>query len=413
MEFRQTQLANGLTIITEITPTAASMASGFFVRTGSRDETPEVAGVSHFLEHMVFKGTTRRSPADVNREFDEMGANYNAFTSEENTVYYGAVLAEYQDRLLDLLGDILRPSLRQEDFDVEKNVILEEIAMYDDMPRYRLYDNLMTQHFAPHPLAHSVLGTRQSVRDLNRQQMQAYFDRRYSPANVTVVGVGNLDFDRFVAKVSSMCSHWKPYEVSRDLPEAAPTGKSGLISDKKVTRQHIGIMSPAPTGQDDDRFAAMLVSTIIGDSTGSRLFYALVDPALADEASMGYDPLDGAGVFITFLSCDPEIASKVLKITRDEIRKFRDEGPTAGEIIAAKNKIASSATLKGELPMGRLTAVGFDWVYRRQYVPLKDQIDKLYAVTTDEVMSIARRYDLTRQTILGLGPAETLEAMES
>lgn len=408
MEFRQAKLDNGLTIIAEVNAAAASMAAGFFVRTGSRDETPEVAGVSHFLEHMVFKGTPRRSPLDVNRDFDEMGANYNAFTSEEATVYYAGVLPEFQERMLDLLGDILRPSLRQEDFEVEKNVILEEIAMYQDMPRYRLYDRLMAEHYAGHPLGHSVLGTPDSIRALARDQMQAYFDRRYSPTNVTLVSVGKLDFDALVAKAQAMCRHWKPYDAPRDLPAARTQPKEKLITDPKVARQHLGLMSPAPVGADGERFAAMLMTTILGDSTGSRLYYALVDTALADEASMGYDPQDGAGAFLSFISTDPDKAAQVVQIVREEFKKFLDEGPTDAEMSAARNKICSGATLKGEIPMGRLTAVGFDWVYRHEYVPLAQQIEKLFTTPRDEVHAVARKYDLLNTTLLGLGPLEKL-----
>ncbi|MFB3891049.1 MAG: M16 family metallopeptidase [Phycisphaerae bacterium] len=408
MEFRNTRLDNGLTVIAEVSPAAASMAVGFFVRTGSRDETPDIAGVSHFLEHMMFKGTARRTAFDVNREFDEMGAHYNAATSEENTIYFGAVLSEFQDRLVDLLGDILRPALRAEDFEVEKGVILEEIAMYQDIPRFRLYERLMAEHFAGHPLGHSVLGTPESIKALTREQMQAYFDRRYSPGNVTLTGVGKLDFDAFVAKASQMCSSWRPYDTPRELPPAPARLTRKVIPDAKVARQHIGLMSPAPATQDEDRYAAMIASAVIGDTTGSRLFYALVEKALADEASMLYEPQDGAGVFSTFISTDPDRGTQVLSIARDELKRFLDSGPTDAELTAAKNKIASSATLKGELPMGRLTAVGFDWVYRREYVPLADQIEKMLAVTRDEVLAVARKHDLSAVTVVTLGPAESL-----
>ena len=213
MEFKQTSLDNGLTIIAEINPDAASIAAGFFVRTGSRDETPEVSGVSHFLEHMTFKGTDRRSAFDVSREFDEMGAQSNAFTSEENTVYWGAVLPEFQTRLLDLLADMLRPALRQEDFDIEKNVIKEEIALYEDEPDFRVYEKLMAEHFEAHPLGNSILGTKESIGNLTSEGMRAYFARRYSPDNMTLVGVGNVDFGSFVDKASGMCSRWRASRV--------------------------------------------------------------------------------------------------------------------------------------------------------------------------------------------------------
>ncbi len=408
MEFKQTTLDNGLTVIGEVNPAAASMAAGFFVRTGSRDETPEEAGVSHFLEHMMFKGTARRSAFDVNRDFDEMGASYNAFTSEENTVYYAAVLPEYRDRVVDLLGDMLRPALRQEDFDVEKNVVLDEIARYEDTPGDRVYEKAMAQFFAGHPLANSVLGTSESISALRREQMLDYFNRRYSPTNVTVVGVGHFDFDQFVAKVARMCSHWQPYDAPRDVSPAAGCRARGVVTDPKVLREHIVLMSPAPPGQDRARYAAQLVGAIVGDSTGSRLFYALIDPAIADEAHMSYDLLDGSGAFITFLSTDAERSSEAIEIAQAEMKKFRDDGPTEAELQAAKNKIASGSTLKGELPMGRLTAVGFDWVYRKEYVPLGEQIDTLFAVSGEDVWNVARQYDLTASALLALGPVEKL-----
>src|SRR5688572_7335543 len=163
MPFHTHTLPNGLQLVGETIPSARSAAVGFFVKTGSRDETPEVAGVSHFLEHMVFKGTPRRTALDVNCDFDRIGANYNAFTSEENTVFYAAVLPEYVPQAVDILADILRPSLRGEDFEGEKKVILEEIAMYEDQPMWCAYDHAKKAYFADHPLGNSVLGSVASI----------------------------------------------------------------------------------------------------------------------------------------------------------------------------------------------------------------------------------------------------------
>ena len=408
MEFKNTTLSNGLTVIAEVNPSAKSMAAGFFAKTGSRDETDEIAGVSHFLEHMMFKGTDKRSPLEVNIEFDELGARYNAFTSEENTVYFAGVLPEFQTAMLDLLGDLLRPALRQEDFDMEKEVILDEIARYEDQPTFKMYEHLMASHFQGHPLARNVLGTPDSVTALKRDDMQQYFDRRYSPGNVTLVGVGNIDWDAFTAKAAETCSHWKPFDVDRTLPPCAGTGVRTTVTDPKVNREHIGMMSPAPSAQEESRFAAQLLSTIVGDTTGSRLYYALIDPAIADEASMSYDMLDGTGGFLTFISTDPQRGSEALEIAIGEFSKIMDAGFSDSELQAAKNKIASAATLKGEVPMGRLTAVGFDWVYRREYMPLAQQIEKLFSITADDVMAVAKEFDLTKVTVLALGPLEEI-----
>ena len=168
------------------------------------------------------------------------------------------------------------------------------------------------------------------------------------------------------------------------------------------------MMSPGPSAQDEAVYAAQLLATIIGDSTGSRLFYALVEPAIVDEASMSFDPLDAAGGFLTFLSADAERAAEAVRIARQEYRKFQEEGATQDELLAAKNKIASAATLKGELPMGRLTSVGFDWVYRKEYVPLAQQIEKMFAVTREDILALARKYDLTATSMVALGPLQEI-----
>src|SRR4051795_4581305 len=199
MQFNNHTLDNGLEVLAECNGDAHSCALGFFVKTGARDETDPVSGVSHFLEHMVFKGTPRRSSLDVNREFDAIGANYNAFTSEENTVFYAAVLPEYLPRAVDILADILRPSLRGEDFDMEKKVIIEEIGMYDDQPMWCAYDNAKKAFFADHPLGNSILGTKESITALTREQMQNYYDRRYVAPNITVSIAGNFNWDDAVA----------------------------------------------------------------------------------------------------------------------------------------------------------------------------------------------------------------------
>src|SRR3954464_4646372 len=168
MPFHTHRLPNGLTLIGETIPTARSVSVGFFTLAGSRDETAGESGVSHFLEHMVFKGTPRRSALEVNSDFDRIGASYNAYTSEENTVFYAAVLPEYLPQAVDIIADILRPSLRGDDFDMEKKVILEEIEMYEDQPGSSAYDHAKRHYFAEHPLGNSILGTPASVTALTR-----------------------------------------------------------------------------------------------------------------------------------------------------------------------------------------------------------------------------------------------------
>src|SRR6202167_2972893 len=196
LTFKHHQLANGLDIIAEENPDSHSFAAGIFVKTGSRDESTNINGVSHFLEHMMFKGSTKYTWEDVNRIFDEMGARYNAFTSQEMTAYYANVLPEFTERTIEHLSLLLRPAIRGEDFDTEKKVILEEIAMYLDDPGHRVYEALMQTHFGRHPLGMSVLGTVDSIRELRRQQMLDYLHHRYGPGNIVLAAAGKFDFDR-------------------------------------------------------------------------------------------------------------------------------------------------------------------------------------------------------------------------
>src|ERR1700722_7334247 len=175
LEFHHTQLPNGLDIVAEVNPDSHSFAAGLFVKTGSRDEDSQINGVSHFLEHMMFKGSAKYTWEDVNRIFDEIGARYNAFTTQEITAYSPNLLPEFTEKAVEPLSHLLRPAIRQEDFDTEKKVILEEIAMYLDDPGHRVYEALMEAHFGNHPLSMSVLGPAESIRKLKRDQMADYF----------------------------------------------------------------------------------------------------------------------------------------------------------------------------------------------------------------------------------------------
>ena len=246
LDFKHTTLPNGLTVIAEINPDAHTSAVGFFVMTGARDEDPTLMGVSHFLEHMMFKGTARRSADDVNREFDDMGANYNAFTSHEQTVFYAQVLPEFTPRAVDLLGDILRPALREGDFSMEKNVILEEIGMYDDRPEWRLQDAMLEDYFGAHPLAHRVLGTVDSINRLSAQQMRDYFASRYSPDNIVVAAAGRVDWAALIQDVQRVTTAWSPTGTRRLHGRPEPREGQRAMADDKLSRHYTGVLCPGP-----------------------------------------------------------------------------------------------------------------------------------------------------------------------
>lgn len=405
MEFKHRQLDNGLTIIGEVNPGALSAAVGFFVRTGSRDETPDVSGVSHFLEHMLFKGTETLSALEVNEAFDRLGAKFNAFTSEENTVYYASVLPEYLEAATDLWSQLMRPTLREDDFAMEKQVILEEIAMYLDQPDFLVFERGREIFFKDHPCGNSVLGTVESITGLTAGQMRGYFSKRYAPNNMTLACCGNFDFDRLCGRVERDCGRWTREETGRALPPYQGTPQKIREQKTGLNRQHLALYSPSVAMQDDRWYAAKLLSCIIGDSSGSRYFWSLVDPAIADTAFLDLAAMDATGALFSYISCDPENAAQVEDILNRIFDTLAADGIEQSELDAARNKVLSSVALKSEQPMSRLVNLGFNWVYRNEYLSVTQDIEHLRAVTLGDVHDVLKAYNPSDYTLYSLGPA--------
>ncbi len=406
LTFQKTTLDNGLTIVGEHNPRAQSFAAGYFVKTGSRDETEEVSGVSHFLEHMMFKGTERRSPADINREFDELGANYNAYTSDERTVYYGAVLPERAPKLLDLLSDMMRPALRQEDFDLEKNVILEEIAMYEDRPGFKVFEEGNARYYNGHPLGNSVLGSTDSIRALEREQMLRYFEERYAADNLILTVAGNYDWDALTSQVSTLTSAWEPSNPTRSHPDLEPNTENVTLENARLKRVHVASYAPGVSAQDELRYAASVLASCVGDSSGSRLYWSLVDNGLAESASLSHDSADGAGVFIGYLSTGPGELDKVLKIYRDVLKEVQEGGVNEDEWSRAQRKLATGLTLRGETPFGRLMSLGSSYQYLGEYYAVQDVVDAIMNTSTEDAQRLLARRPFDNLFTLTLKPAQ-------
>ncbi len=408
MRFQTETLGNGLEIVAEVNPQAYSASYAFFVKTGARDEWDSVSGVSHFLEHMVFKGTAGRSAADVNRELDELSSSSNAFTSEEQTVYYATTLPEDQPKIVELLADMMRPALRQADFDTEKQVILEEIAKYDDQPPYGAHDKCMAAHFGPHPLGRSVLGTAKSVGELKREQMLEYFERRYSPRNIVLAAAGNVDFAQLIAEVEKSCGSWKPFEAARVAPRAKPNPGFVVLHKPLAMQEYIIQIAAGPCAEDDDRYAARLLATILGDDTGSRFFWELIDTGLAESASIGVSEYQGSGIYMTVMACEPDEAASNLQLIRELLEDAQAKGVTEEELNQAKNKICAQIVLSAERPTSRMFSVGNGWVQRRQYKTIREGAEAYRQVTLADIAAVLKKYPLTQNTTVAVGPLTEL-----
>jgi predicted Zn-dependent peptidase len=404
LTFHHQQLPNGLDVIAEVNPDSYSTALGLFVKTGARDEDARLNGVSHFLEHMMFKGSQKYTWEDVNRIFDEIGARYNAFTSQEMTAYYANVLPEFTERAMEHLAHLLRPAIRNEDFTTEKKVILEEIAMYLDDPGHRLYEKLMEIHFGNHPLSMSVLGSAESITRLQRDEMSGYFQSRYGPGNMVLVATGRLEFGEIVRLAEKYMGDWPRVNAPRNQPAPMYKPQRTTMADAKLNRAYTMGMTPGPSAQDEDRFAARVLSDVIGDSDGSRFYWALVDNAIAEDADFGFYPHDACGSFYISLVNDPERTQKALDIAMKELEKVKEDLKD-DEVERAKNKIASSLILSGEVPLGRMRSLGGMWTYNREYRSLEKDMETLKAITPASLKELMHKYPFDPMTIVTLGPS--------
>jgi len=403
MKFYNTVLDNGLTIIGEQNLNAASCAIGVFVKTGARDESPEVAGVSHFLEHMMFKGTDKRSALDVTYQLGAIGAQANAFTSEENTVYYMAILPEYFADGVELLSDMLFPALDQSEYDTEKKVILEEIALYKDRPTYSVFEAALREHFREHPAGNSVLGSIDSISALSRDQMKGYYDSRYSAKNMVFAAAGNFDWAQLNELVKKHCLKWHTHSTSRKVGPNKPTAAEKVLKKDGLHSAHTCIFWPGPSAGDDERYASRVLSCILGDGSGSRTYWDIIDKGLADSASVDTDEMDGTGVLYSYISCEPKQLDKVIDILRNILSSAMDF--TSDDLERAKTKIATRLVLNGESSMRRLMATGLNWIYRKEYSELADEVKRIQAISREDIAKMLERFPVNPMTVVKLLPA--------
>ena len=347
-------LTNGLRVVIERMPGVRSAAAGFLVQTGARDEVLELAGVSHFLEHMMFKGTANRTWGDINIDFDRMGSTYNAFTSEDRTVYYGWVRKADICKQIELLADMMRSSLPPNEFTTEKNVILEEIAMSKDHLEHVMFDFLQEKVFAGHPLAWPVLGYDHTLAAMTRDQMWAYFQRRYAPDNMMLIVAGNVTPSEIIEQAEACCGSWKP--AGTTPPRIAPQVHSGtdVLPIDRFKQQVIALTFPSIAATDPRIETASAAVTILGGDN-SRFFWNIVQKGLAPRAGAQHLDYTDCGVMILYAACQPDRCEEVLAAIRTEAKRMCEERVSKHEVDRVKNKRRTSLAVEAEAPYYRLT----------------------------------------------------------
>jgi predicted Zn-dependent peptidase len=272
------------------------------------------------------------------------------------------------------------------------------------------YDNAKKAFFADHPLGNSILGTVASITALTRDQMQAYFDRRYVPQNITVAVAGNFAFEDAVKLIEKQCGQWPAGEAPRvNVTPVLPRKLQKVMTKEKLNQEQVFMLAPAPAADAPERYAADAVAMIIGDDSGSRLYWALVDPGLAESADMSFHDYEGTGSYFTSFSCEPENTQSNLALIQEILREVQREGVSEEELAVAKSKILSRVVRGSERPMGRMQAVGMGWTYLKTYRSVDEELASFDAVSLQDVRNVLDRYPFDQMTVLALGPLAGLE----
>jgi len=412
--FYDQRLSNGLQIVGQPMPDFESAAVSFYVRTGSRDEPDlSIAGVSHFLEHMVFKGTKTLDWQEITLEFNKIGAEINAGTSHESTVFFALVLGEYLDRVLELLSDMMYPRLDENDFNLEKEVIINEIARSEDDPYNLAFRYMMQAYFEEHPLGHDVLGSRESIRSMHIEQMREYWKRRYAANNLILSVAGNFEWDHLLQMVERSSAKWRMGDVGRTTEPYEPAHpRNKIVIDKKLKQQILFLSMPAVDVKNPDYYAANLGGSILGDGDGSRLYWNIHQKGFAESASAGIWAMEGTGMLMMEANSTPEQAPRVLKLLQAEMDSLLDDGIYEEELRRAKDKWISSLVLSSESTFARMRALAYDWVREDRLVSIDEKVDRIEKVTTDDVLRALRRFPMReKQVLTALGPLSEEELL--
>ncbi len=399
---------NGLTLIFESIPRIHSAALGFFVNTGSRDEPASVMGISHFLEHMCFKGTPNRDWRQLSLDVDDLGAMWNAYTWWEGTAYFHWVQSQRAKDSVEILADMMRSHLPNDEFDMEKKVILEEIAMYRDQPDALIIDDLIQAAYGTHPLGQSVLGTEETVGDITRDQMANYFQKRYGPNNLTFIITGAFDKTEIIKTVEKHCSHWEPQDKGRTQTPPTFQATHRVVPKEDVTREHIALALPAPPASADDATTADLLASYLGASSNSKLFWSVIQQGLADEASSDYIGFSDTGLFYLYTSVDPKNASQVIDIIKKEMADLK-KGIDQEALQRTKTKFATSLACSGENGLSRFSQIVGSLSTQTPLKSLVEEQAEIAAVTPKHIAEYLEKYPLdTEPALVALGPLEKL-----
>jgi len=417
----RTTLPSGLRIVTEEVSTVRSATFGVWVNVGSRDETPLVAGASHFLEHLLFKGTPSRNAMEISSAIESVGGEMNAFTGKEYTCFYARVIDTDLPLAVDVISDLITSSLvTAADVDAERTVVLEEIAMRDDDPSDLVHDLFLETYFGDTPLGRSILGSTESIKTMDRDLIVGYYKERYQPSDIVIAVAGNIKHEKVVDLVEKALARADFLSTTASLPNlrvneptiASGTGKVGLI-ERKTEQAHLLLGLPGVERSDERRFSLSVLASALGGGMSSRLFQEIREKrGLAYSVYSYVQQFSGAGSFSFYAGCAPNKAVEVIKIIRDISMDVATNGLTEEEIARAKGAVSGSLVLSQEDTGSRMSRIGKSELVYGEIMSFDEILASIARVTPEEIKAIAAQLLPAPSTLAVVGPFKSTTALE-
>ena len=420
MTVSRTTLPSGLRIVTEEVSSVRSVAVGIWANVGSRDESPSVAGASHFLEHLLFKGTTTRSALDISAAIDAVGGEMNAFTGKEYTCFYARVIDSDFSIAAEVICDMIRDSLvRSEDVDSERTVVLEEIAMRDDDPSDLVHDLFAETLFGNTPIGRPILGTVESITNMSRRAVNDYYKRKYLPENLVVAVAGNVSHERVVERIVELLGDFlsgsaKPAALRpTSRVKARGRGDIGLIY-RKSEQANVLLGFPSIDRNDERRFALSVLTSALGGGMSSRLFQEVREKrGLAYSVYASLQQFAGAGILSLYAGCNPEKTSEVTSIFREVLHSIVQSGLTIEELERAKGQVAGSMVLGQEDTGSRMVRIGKSELVYGEIKSMDEILANVRAVDDAHIAELAREIFDAQPTLAIVGPYKKSAQFES
>jgi predicted Zn-dependent peptidase len=417
----RTTLPSGLRIVTEEVSTVRSAAFGVWVNVGSRDETTSVAGASHFLEHLLFKGTARRDAMAISSSIEAVGGEMNAFTGKEYTCFYARVIDTDLPLAVDVIADLITSSLiAASDVDAERTVVLEEMSMRDDDPSDLIHDLFLETYYGDTPLGRSILGTPASIKGMSRNSIFNYYKKRYRPEDLVIAVAGNIDHKKTVKLIESALAR----DAFLDVPEATANlrfspktkprgvGKVGIM-DRKTEQAHLLLGIEGVERSDERRFALSILASAMGGGMSSRLFQEIREKrGLAYSVYSYVQQFSGAGTLSFYAGCQPNKATEVIKIIRDISFDIAENGLTDEEITRAKGAVTGSLVLSQEDTGSRMMRIGKSELVYGEVMSFDEILAQIDRVTPDEIQAIASAILPRPSTLALVGPFKSASKFE-